>query len=50
MIVCVFLLGRAVYGLSSWSPTLRAKTVGVREVVYGIIFALSVVIGYWVGI
>jgi hypothetical protein len=50
MIVCVFLLGRAVYGLSSWSPELRAKTVGVREVVYGIIFALSVVIGYWVGI
>jgi hypothetical protein len=50
IVVAAFLLGRSVTGLSSSRKIQTAKQLGVREVVYGVIYALSVVIGYYIGI
>jgi hypothetical protein len=46
----VFLAGRAIYGLSGFEPSRTAKKLGVLEVVYGVIYALTLVIGYYTGI
>jgi hypothetical protein len=48
--VAGFLLVRSVTGLSSSRRKLTAKQLGVREVVYGIAYALSVVIGWYLGV
>lgn len=48
LIVAAFLLGRSVTGLSANRKRQTAKQLGVREVVYGVVYALSVVVGYYV--
>jgi hypothetical protein len=50
MVVAAFLLERSVTGLSVNRKRQTAKQLGVREVIYGVIYALSVVIGYYVGV
>jgi hypothetical protein len=50
IVVATFLLGRAVTGLSATRNKQTAKQLGVREVIYGVIYALSVVIGFYLGI
>ena len=44
------LLGRAVIGLSPYRSKIKAMRIGVWEVVYGTLTALSVVIGYYLNI
>lgn len=48
--VAAFLLIRCITGLSSRRRLVPAKFIGIREVVYGVVYALSVVIGYYAGI
>ena len=48
--VAAFLLERSVTGLSAARKQQTAKRLGVREVIYGIVYALSVVVGYYVGV
>lgn len=48
--VAAFLLVRSTTGLSSRRKKLSAKQLGVREVIYGAVYALTVVIGYYAGI
>jgi hypothetical protein len=43
----IFLLFRSIGGLSNLRRKLTAKQLGVREVIYGVIYALTVVIGYY---
>jgi hypothetical protein len=45
-----FLAARATYGLSGAAPAMSAKALGIREVVYGVIYALTIVVGYYLGI
>ena len=45
-----FLFVRSITGLSSRRNKLTAKQLGVREVIYGMVYALSVVIGYYAGV
>jgi hypothetical protein len=45
-----FLAGRAAFGLSRYRQILKAKQLGVWEVVYGVIYALTVVFGYYLGL
>jgi hypothetical protein len=47
--VALFLLVRSITGLSSKRRKLTAKQLGIREVVYGCVYALSVVAGYYAG-
>jgi len=48
--VAAFFLVRSTTGLSSRRKKLTAKQLGVREVIYGAVYALTVVIGYYAGI
>jgi len=50
VIMAAFLAGRAIYGLSPYRQALSAKVIGIWEVVYGIIYALSIGVGYYVGV
>lgn len=50
VIMAAFLAARAIYGLSPYQQKLSAKVIGIWEVVYGIIYALSIGIGYYIGI
>jgi hypothetical protein len=45
-----FLLGRAAIGLSKYGSKMTARQLGVREVIYGVIYAATIVIGYYAGI
>ena len=45
-----FLLVRSITGLSKYRSKLSAKQLGVREVIYGVVYAATVVIGYYTGI
>ena len=45
-----FLLVRSITGLSSARNKMTAKQLGVREVIYGVVYALSVVVGYYLSI
>ena len=49
ILVALFLLVRSITGLSSKRRKLTAKQLGIREVVYGCVYALSVVAGYYAG-
>lgn len=49
-LMATFLLGRSVYGLSRYRQILKAKTIGIWEVVYGVLFALSIVLGHYMRI
>jgi hypothetical protein len=44
------LLGRAVVGLSPYRRKVKAMRIGVWEVVYGTLTALSVVVGYYLSV
>jgi hypothetical protein len=44
------LLGRAVIGLSPYRSKIKAMRIGVWEVIYGTLTALSVVIGYYLSV
>jgi hypothetical protein len=48
--VAAFLMARSATGLSAARKQRTAKQLGVREVVYGVVYALSVVIGYYAGV
>jgi hypothetical protein len=48
--VAVFLLLRSTTGLSSRRRKLTAKHIGIREVIYGVIYAVSLVAGYYLSI
>ncbi|MBZ0296494.1 MAG: YwiC-like family protein [Anaerolineae bacterium] len=37
---------RAAYGLSRYRPRLKAKQVGIREVIYGLLYAILIAMGY----
>lgn len=50
VLMATFLAGRAIYGLSPYRQSLSAKTIGIWEVVYGVVYALSIGIGYYIGI
>jgi hypothetical protein len=50
VLMSAFLAGRAVYGLSGSAPKMSAKVLGIREVIYGVIYALAIVVGYYTGI
>jgi hypothetical protein len=50
VLMSAFLAGRAVYGLSGSAPKMTAKVLGVREVIYGVLYALTLVVGYYAGI
>ena len=50
LVVAAFLLERAVTGLSSSRKRQTAKRLGVREVIYGVVYALTIVIGFYVGV
>lgn len=45
--MAAFLLGRSALGLTSYRGKLTAKQLGVREVIYGIVYAAAVVAGYY---
>jgi hypothetical protein len=45
-----FLLGRAVTGMSAFRKRRSAKQLGIREVIYGVVYALSIVIGFYSGV
>lgn len=45
-----FLLVRSITGLSAARRKLTAKQLGVREVIYGSVYALTVVVGFYVGV
>jgi hypothetical protein len=47
VLVAVFLCVRSITGLSSQRKRLTAKQLGVREVIYGVLYALSVVAGFY---
>ena len=46
ILMLAFLFARAVIGLSDYRKPATAKKVGVREVVYGAIYAFALVLGY----
>lgn len=47
VLMAAFLLCRAILGLSVFRKPSKAKTIGLLEVIYGVFYALSVVIGYY---
>jgi hypothetical protein len=47
VLMAVFLLVRSITGLSTMRRKLTAKQLGVREVIYGSVYALCVVVGYY---
>ena len=48
--VAAFLSWRSFLGLTESRKRLTAKQLGVREVVFGVVYALSVVAGYYIGV
>lgn len=50
ILMVAFLTGRAWFGLSRYRQVLKAKAIGIWEVIYGILYALSVVVGYYLNI
>ena len=46
----VILLGRSVIGLSPYRRKVKAMKIGVWEVIYGTLTAISVVIGYYMNV
>ena len=50
IVFSAFLAGRAIYGLSGRETSKTAKKLGVLEVVYGVIYALTLVTGHYTGI
>jgi hypothetical protein len=45
VLMAVFLTGRALFGLSPYRQILKANVIGVWEVLYGALYALSIIIG-----
>ena len=45
-----FLAGRAGLGLSQYRQVLKAKVIGIWEVAYGTLYALSIVMGYYLAV
>lgn len=50
LFMSAFLLTRAIIGLSPLRRRLPAKQIGIREVVYGVLYALAVVCGYYLAV
>jgi hypothetical protein len=50
LVVAALLLERAVTGLSSKRKKQTAKQLGVREVIYGAGYAISVISGFYLGL
>ena len=50
VLMAVFLTGRAAYGLSRYRKVLKAKVIGMWEVGYGVLYALTVVLGFYLSI
>lgn len=45
--MAAFFAGRAAWGISGYAKSMSAKALGIREVIYGVLYALSIVIGYY---
>lgn len=50
VLMSVFLAGRAAIGLSPFRKPAKAKTIGIWEVIYGVIYALTIVFGYYLNL
>lgn len=50
VLMAAFLTGRAAVGLSKYRQILKAKIIGVWEVIYGVLYALSIVVGYYLNV
>ena len=50
VLMTAFLAARAVVGLSAYRKIMKAKQLGVREVIYGVIYALTIVVGYYLSV
>ena len=50
VLMAVFLTGRAAFGLSSFRRSMKAKAIGIREVIYGVLYALTIVFGYYLNL
>ena len=50
LVMAAFLAGRAAFGLSRCRQILQAKQLGIWEVVYGVIYALTVVFGCYLNL
>ncbi|MEP6946458.1 MAG: YwiC-like family protein [Acidobacteriota bacterium] len=48
--VMILMLVRAVLGLSPHRAKLKAKQIGIREVIYGTVLVLAVILGYFLGL
>lgn len=46
LLAVVLLTLRATYGLSRYRPRLKAKQVGIREMIYGVLYVLIIALGY----
>lgn len=49
VLMSAFLAGRAEFGLSRFRQPLKAKVIGIWEVVYGVLYVLTIVFGYFWG-
>ena len=49
VLVMFFLLGRAAFGMSRFRRVASAKTIGIYEVIYGVVTVLALVVGYHFG-
>lgn len=47
LLMFIILLGRAVLGLSPYRRPLKAMKIGIREVIYGVLLVLSVIVGHY---
>jgi hypothetical protein len=47
VLMMAFLTARAIHGLSAWTSPAPAKTIGIREVIYGALTVISVVLGFY---
>ncbi len=50
IIMAAFLTARAAFGLSGIRQPMKAKAVGIREVIYGVLYALTIVFGYYLNL
>ena len=50
VLMSAFLAGRAAFGLSRFRKPAKAKAIGIQEVIYGVLYALTMVFGYYLNL
>jgi hypothetical protein len=50
VVMMLFLLGRAAFGMSRFRRVVGAKIIGIYEVIYGVLTVLALVAGYYLGL